>query len=393
MPPRPIRVANVIARLNIGGPAIYVALVTQRLNPPYDSAYESTLIAGKVGEGEGDMGYYAREHGVEPVTLPALGRELHPLRDLKTIWSLYRLFRQIKPDVVSTHTAKAGFVGRIAARLAGVPVVVHTFHGHVFHGYFSPARTRLFQGIEQFCARLSDTIIVLTDSQRGELADRYHIAPRHKFTVMAGGLELDTFAAAPRLTGTFRQQWRIPLTAKLITIVGRLVAVKNHALFLEAASIVHAADANIHFAIVGDGELRSELETQVDALNLREVITFTGWQQDVLSVYTDSDALAISSVNEGTPFTVIEALAAGTPVVATAVGGLPELLEQGKFGMLVPSGDAEALAEAILRALHHPPDTERLRAAAVAKYGIARLVHDLDALYKDQLKIKRSSEF
>ncbi len=387
--PRPIKVANVIARLNIGGPAIYVSLVTQRLNPPFDSAYESVLIAGKVGADEGDMSDYARERGVDPVILPALGRELHPLRDLKTIWSLYRLFRQLKPDVVSTHTAKAGFVGRIAARLAGVPVVVHTFHGHVFHGYFSPAKTRLFRWIEQFCARLSDAIIVLAASQRDELADRYQIAPRHKFTVLPVGLELDAFAAAPRLTGNFRSQWGIPLKAKLVTIVGRMVAVKNHALFLESAAKIHAADTGTHFAIVGDGELRSEIEAQASHLGLSEAITFTGWQQDVLSVYADSDVLVISSLNEGTPFTVIEALASGTPVVATAVGGLPDLLENGAFGTLTPSGDPTALAEAILRALRQPSNSDRLRAEIVAKYGISRLVHDLDALYSEILSVKK----
>lgn len=387
-PSHPIKVVNVIARLNIGGPAIYVSLITQRLNPPHDAAYESTLIAGKVGEGEGDMGYYALEHGVEPVILPALGRELNPLRDLKTIWSLYRLFRQIKPDVVSTHTAKAGFVGRIAARLAGVPVVVHTFHGHVFHGYFSPTKTRLFKLIEQFCARLSDTIIVLTASQRDELADQYHIAPRDKFTVMGGGLELDSFAAAPRLSGNFREQWHIPQDAKLVTIVGRLVPVKNHALFLDAAAKIHAVDSRVRFAIVGDGDLRAALESQVDQLGLREVVTFTGWQQDVLEVYAGSDMLVISSVNEGTPFTVIEALAAGVPIVATAVGGLPDLLEGGKFGALVPSENADALAAAVLNTLKQPPDTASLRAEIVAKYGIDRLIHDLDGLYRSLLAKK-----
>ncbi len=387
-PSRPIKIANVIARLNIGGPAIYVSLVTQRLNAPYNADYASRLIAGNVGEGEGDMAYYAQERGVKPIILPALGRELHPLRDLKTIWSLYRLFRQLKPDIVSTHTAKAGFVGRIAARLAGVPVVVHTFHGHVFHGYFSPAKTRLFKLIEQFCARLSDTIIVLTASQRDELADRYHIAARGKFTVMGGGLELDAYSAAPRLTGSFRGEWDIPQAAKLITIVGRLVPVKNHALFLEAAAIIQAADPTTRFAIVGDGELREALESRVDELGLREAVTFTGWQQDVLKVYADSDVLAISSVNEGTPFTVIEALATGTPIVATAVGGLPDLLEHGKFGTLVPSEDAAALAEAVLQTLNHPPDTAGLRAEIVTKYGIDRLITDLDKLYRSLLAKK-----
>ncbi|HYO88411.1 MAG TPA: glycosyltransferase, partial [Candidatus Limnocylindrales bacterium] len=154
--PRPIRVVNVLARLNVGGPAIHVSLITQRLGPP---EYESTLVTGTVGGAEGDMTWYATERGVTPILIPSLGRELHPFRDLITLWRLFRLLRLLKPDVVTTHTAKAGFVGRVAARLAGTPVVVHTFHGHVFHGYFSPAKTRIFLLLEQFAARLTDTII------------------------------------------------------------------------------------------------------------------------------------------------------------------------------------------------------------------------------------------
>ena len=378
----PIRVLNIVARLNVGGPAIHVTLITEHLHAP---EYESTLVAGKVGEDEGDMSYYAEQHGVEPIIIAELGRELHPLRDLKTLWKVYRLIRQIKPHVVNTHTAKAGFVGRVAARLAGVPVVVHTFHGHVFHGYFSPLKTRFFITLEQIAGRMSDTILVLTEGQRDDLVDKYHVAPRDKFTIMAYGLDLAAFAQAPRKTGEFRRTWNIPASAPLVTIVGRLVPVKNHALFLEAAAKVLAQMPDTYFSIVGDGELRGELEAQADSLGIRGAVTFTGWQREVVPVYADSDVLVISSVNEGTPFTVIEAMATGCPVVATAVGGLPDFLDHGSLGALVPSGDAEALASAIVQTLRQPSDAEALRTMIVGRYGIARLAHDLDRLYRDLL--------
>ncbi len=327
--PQPIRIMRIIARLNVGGPAIHVALLTEKLGAP---TYVSTLVCGTVGADEGDMQYYAEAHGVQPVIIPELGRSLNPLRDLVTIWKVYQLIRQYQPDVVHTHTAKAGFVGRIAAWLAGVPVIVHTFHGHVFHGYFSPTTTRVFILLERMTARMSDTVITLTEGLRRELADEYHIARKSKITVLPLGLDLQPFADTARKNGAFRREYAIPANAPLIGIVGRLVTVKNHALFLDAAARIRAQRPDARFVIVGDGDLRAELEAQVDALGLRDAVVFTGWVRDVAPVYADLDVNVISSVNEGTPVSVIESLAAGCPVVATAVGGLPDLLDRGRTG-------------------------------------------------------------
>lgn len=384
---RPIRILRIIARLNVGGPAIHVTLLTEKLSAP---DYESTLVCGTIGDDEGDMSYYAAAHGVTPVYLPELGRSLHPVRDLRTIWKVYRLIRQYQPDVVHTHTAKAGFVGRVAAWLAGVPVIVHTFHGHVFQGYFSPTMTRVFLLLERLTARMSSTVITLTEGLRRDLADVYHITDREHITVLPLGLDLAPFAAVARKNGVFRREHGIPAGAALIGIVGRLVPVKNHRLFLEAAAQVKAEVPDAHFVIIGDGELRTELEAQVDALNLRDAVTFTGWMQNLAPAYADLDVNVISSVNEGTPVSVIEALAAGCPVVATAVGGLPDLLEQGAFGALVPSGDAEALAAAMVQVLRNPPDGKATQALMLERYGIERLVGDLRQLYGRLLAAKKS---
>ncbi len=380
--PRPIRVLRVIARLNVGGPAVHVALLTARLGPP---AFHSTLVCGQVGPHEGDMAYYARSLGVQPLVIPELGRELHPLRDLRTLLTLYRLIRRLRPDVVHTHTAKAGFVGRVAAWLAGVPVIVHTFHGHVFHGYFSPARTRLFLALERLAARLSDAIVTLSDGLRDELVETYHIAARDKVRVLPLGLDLQRYAGTPRKAGACRAAWGIPPGAPLVGIVGRLVPIKNHALFLQAAARVRAALPDAHFLVVGDGETRPQVEAAVESLGLCGAVTFTGWQQDLAPIYSDLDLLVVSSHNEGTPVSAIEALAAGCPVVATAVGGVPDLLEGGALGALVPPGDAPALAEAILRALRHPPDVRGAQAAMLSRFSIDRLARDLEELYRELL--------
>ncbi len=376
----PLRIVRIIARLNVGGPAIHVSLLTARLNSP---DFESTLVCGSIGPDEGDMKYYADAQGINPIVVPQLGRSLHPLRDLVTLWKVYRLIRRLRPDVVHTHTAKAGFVGRVAAWLAGVPVIVHTFHGHVFHGYFGPRKTRLFLLLERLTGRMADAIITLTDDLRDELADTYRIAPREKFRVVPLGLDLQHFAHSPRRSGAFRAEWGIPVDAPLVGIVGRMVPIKNHALFADAAAQVRETIPNARFVVIGDGETRSAVEVQIRRLGLEDVFTFAGWQRDLASAYSDMDALVISSNNEGTPVAVIEALAGGCPVVSTAVGGVPNLLDGGKLGALVPPGDADALAGAIIRTVSDPPDTRKAQTTMLARYSIDRLVDDLAALYQE----------
>lgn len=384
----PVRIMNIIARLNVGGPAVYVALLTERFGPP---DYDSSLVCGVVEAYEGDMTYYAVEHGIHPVILPTLGRSLNPLRDITTIWQIYQLIRKVKPDIVHTHTAKAGFVGRVAAWLAGVPVILHTFHGHVFRGYFSPTKTQFFILLERITARMSDTIITLTESLRRELAEDFHIARKGKITVLPLGLDLDVYRRMPRHIGTFRKAWNIPLDVPLVGIVGRITPIKNHALFLQAAARLRQQMPNAHFVIVGDGETRAETDALVDQLGLRDCVTFTGWQRDLPPIYSDLDVLVISSLNEGTPVTVIEALAGGCPVVTTNVGGLPDLLDGGKLGRLVASENVEALTEGIRTTLTQPPSPEstaNTQAIMINRYGIDRLVQDLDGLYRGLLSKK-----
>ena len=385
---RPIKIMNLIARLNVGGPAVAVTHLTEQLGAP---DYESLLVCGTIEPGEGDMSYYAAERGITPIVIPELGRSLSPIRDIWTLWKVYQLIRQEEPDVIHTHAAKAGFVGRVAAWLAGVPVIVHTFHGHVFRGYFSPTKTQFFIILERMAARMSDTIITLSDGLRRELAEEYHITRKGRITVLPLGLDLKALTEMPRKTGDFRKAYQIPLDAPLVGIVGRITPIKNHRLFLESALKIREQLPNARFAIVGDGETRAETEALVDQLGLREAVVFTGWQKDMGKVYSDLDVLVISSVNEGTPVTVIEALAAGCPVVATAVGGVPDLLDHGKLGKLVEQ-DATALTSGVVETLNNPPDGGEAQALMVDRYGIERLVKDLDGLYRGILAKKNRSK-
>ncbi len=385
-PIRPVRVMQVIARLNVGGPAIYVTLITARHRPPF---FESLLVCGHVGSHEGDMAYLAQEHGVEPLYIPELGRELSPLRDVVTLFKLWRLMRQWKPDIVHTHTAKAGFVGRVAAWLARVPVRVHTFHGHVFHSYFGPLKTRLFLTLERLTARVTDRLIAISPGQKDDLENVYHIAPPRKIIVLPLCLDLASFAAIARHAGDFRHTFDIPADAPLIGIVGRFVPVKNHALFLQMAVYLRRQFPNARFALIGDGETRPAIEAQAQALGLSDVAIFTGFLRDLRPAYSDMDVLVISSHNEGTPVSVIEALAAGVPVVSTAVGGVPDLLQNGALGRLVPPDQPEAMAEAVVDALQEPHSSHHaLRQNVLDIYDVERVTDDLADLYQVLLAAK-----
>lgn len=378
------KIFQVISRLNIGGISPYVIPITSQLR---EAGFKSELIAGSVGKGEGDMSYLAQRVQVQPIPLASLGREINPLRDLSTIRDLYQLFRREKPDIVHTHTAKAGFAGRIAARLAGVPLIYHTYHGHVFSGYWGPAKTRFYRALEQFCGAVSTKILTVSPNLRRELAEVYQIAPPRKVDIVVPGYDLSALYALQRPYGDFRGQFFISAEAPIIGIVGRLVPIKNHALLLRAMPTVSAALPNVKLVIIGDGELRPEIEALVESLGVREQVIFTGWQNDLPPIFAALDVLALTSKNEGLPSAVIEALVTGVPVVATAVGGVVDMLADGR-GALLSSDNPLELANALINALTDP--SAKVRAAAQRKdafdlYHIQPSAERLIAFYRKEL--------
>jgi len=304
---------------------------------------------------------------------------------------LYRLMRQVRPHIVHTHTAKAGLLGRLAGRFAGVPVIVHTFHGHILDGYFSPLKTRVVLAAERVLARFTDRIVSVSDAVRRELLAK-RIGRPESHTVVPLGLDLEPFLGADGYRGILRGELGLGAGDLIVGIVARLVPIKRHDVFLEAARRVAEKVANCHFLVVGNGERRSELEDRVRQLGLGQRVRFLGWRADLPIIYGDLDVVVLSSRNEGLPVSLIEAMAAARPVVATRVGGVPDLVEDRVTGLLVPPGEPEALAEAIV-ALLGDSDRRRVMGEAGRKrvhpaFSAERLVQDMDRLYADLLEDK-----
>ena len=385
-----IRVLRLFSRLNIGGPSIHVILLTAGLAA---KGYTTRLVVGMEAAHEGNLLDLAEAKGVTCETLASLGREVRPLQDLRALVRLYRLMRTFRPQIVHTHAAKAGLLGRLAARLAGVPVVVHTYHGHVLRGYFGPAKTEAFRQLEWLLGRSSDALIAVSPRVKQDLVE-LGVAASDRLRVVALGLELEGLAG-PLPRGGLRRERAIPDDAPLIGMVGRLVPIKDVPTFLHAAAKVRQVTPEARFALVGDGEERVLLENLCARLGMAEAVTFHGWRRDMLSVYGDLDVVVNSSRNEGTPVALIEALAAARPVVATRVGGTPDLLRGGEFGRLVAAGDASALADAILDTLDDRVAAEvRARAGqahVLREHSAARLVADIDALYRELLAEKMAA--
>jgi glycosyltransferase involved in cell wall biosynthesis len=388
--PGQIRVLRVIARLNVGGPARHVALLNAGMDT--DRRFRSWLVTGTENPSEGTLLDYAQARGVEPVVIPEIrGQASLTPRDLMALTKLTALTRRLRPHIVHTHTAKAGFLGRLAARAAGVPVVLHTYHGHVLSGYYSQAKTRALQLMERGLAHLSDQLIAVSDRVRDDLV-QFGVAPAERFRVVPLGLDLAPLFDVSAQRGVLRRELGVSLDAPLVGIVGRLFPIKNHALFLDAAARLLAEQPDARFVIVGDGALRDELEARAEHPDLAGRVYFTGWRHDLATVYADLDVLAVSSRNEGTPVSAIEAMAAGCAVVATRVGGLPDLIADGRTGTLVPADDPAALSSAIGQTLRDPLGTRTICAAARAdvehRFMATRLVDDMKALYLHLLAAK-----
>lgn len=378
------KVIRVIARLNVGGPAQNTIHLTAGLA----DRYPTILVAGQVSDGEADMGGLADEHGVMVHTVPELGRDIRPWDDLVAFVRLYRLFRRERPSIVHTHTAKAGTIGRLAAVAARVPVRIHTFHGHVFEGYFSRGTTRLVIVLERFLARLTTRIVAVSDRQAADLADRFGICARELIRVVPLGLDLDRFR--PGRTEYLAPELPREIGAgsePVISIVGRLVPIKNHDLFLDTAALLVAGGRRCHFAIVGGGPEEERLRARAAALGLEERVHFLGWRTDLERIYAGSDLVVLTSRNEGTPVCLIEAMAAGRATIATEVGGVADVLEGGRLGRLVRPSDPEALAEAVCALLDDPARRAELgrrgAESAPSRFGIPRLLRDVTDLYDE----------
>ena len=364
-----MKILMLITRLNIGGPAVQViSLSADMQNPPY----QTILACGQIGESEGDMSYLAEKHGIKPLHIPFLGREVSLLKDLRALIHLIKLINKLKPDILHTHTAKAGALGRMAAFIVNVFRTgrrkircVHTFHGHIFNNYFNGFKIVVFQSIEKILSKCTDRIIAISPSQKKDLCHRYSIASENKISVIPLGFDLSKFIDPLDLKkDIFKKQFpHLSENSFLVGIVGRLTAVKNPRMIIMVAKYLEAMGRghDFIFIFVGDGELKTELMREVAEAGLEKRILFMGWRKDVGIIYHGLDAVLLSSLNEGTPVSLIEAMAAGKIVISTDVGGVRDLMgmltknvDTGfdimENGILVNSQDVNAMAFALLYA-------------------------------------------
>lgn len=376
------------SRICGGGPALHSILLSEGLSYAKGARYDTRLIGGALEPGESSMEEEAARRGVSIEILPEMRRAIDPVLDARAIAKATRMLRETRPEVVHTHTAKAGAVGRTAARLAGVPVVVHTFHGHVFDGYFSARKARAFIAAERALARVTDRILAVSEQQRRALALEYRIAPLDKIQVVPLGLDLDALLDAPdaRSNGPLRQSLGIDAKAKVVLAAGRLVPIKRFDLLIDAFEKVLAAHPDAHLLLAGDGELREDLARRARRLSGR--VHLLGWRRDLGRIFQEADTLALTSDNEGTPVTVIEALAAGLPVVATRVGGVEDVVGP-HDGALVQPGEVDQLARALTTQLESGERLPRGRREEVShRFSHRRLVADVEALYDELLEQK-----
>ena len=378
------RILRVLTRLNVGGPAQHAVFLTERLQ---DADFTSLLAAGAVNREEGDMTWLATQRGVPVIPVPGLRNEAGRIADLRAFVNLYRLCRVQRPDIVHCHTFKDRILGAMAARLAGVPATVVTFHGTPFRGHFTGLTAKVVLSADRFVGqRLAHAVIAISERQREELIE-LAIAPPERVHVVRIGLDLRPLLSAERVRGELRRELGLSADALLIGAIGRLVPIKRLDDFLTAARRVLSSTARIvRFVVVGDGGERRALERQARELGIASHVSFLGWRYDLARVYADLDVVALSSASEGTPACLLEGISAGVPVVATGVGGVPDIVEDGVTGLLVPAGDPGSLATALLRLVNDAELRRQLgargRKFVFPAFDVATLERNMRTLYR-----------
>jgi glycosyltransferase involved in cell wall biosynthesis len=387
------RVLRVIARMNIGGPAYHVSMLSGRLDP---DRFTTLLVHGRTAAGEGSFEHLAESEGCRVALVPGLRPEIRPLDDLRALFGLVGAIHRFRPQILHTHTAKAGFLGRLAGVLAPGPrpIIVHTYHGHVLEGYFGGAQSAIYSFLERQLARISDCLVAVSQATVDDLL-RLRVAPPSRFRVVPIGLDLDRFLRPDREAATrFRALSGAARDEVLVAYVGRLVPIKRLDLILRAVAAGRDRGAPLRLAVVGDGPSRPELELLARRLGIADTVRFLGYMTDVGPATAAADLAILASENEGTPVSLIEAGAAGRPAVATAVGGVPDVVVPGA-GVLVPRGDSTALADALSRLASDSGLREemgvRAREHVTRRFSIERLLADMEALY-DELLDQRPNE-
>jgi glycosyltransferase involved in cell wall biosynthesis len=388
-----IRVARLITRVSFGGAersaCMLTALVDRR-------CFNSTLVIGRTEENEKENSALLEKWGVKPVYVPGLRRGVGPW-DLAALVRVDRTLDRLKPHLIHTHHSKVGFLARIAALQnfpkARRPKLLHSFHGHVLDGYFSPFTNLVFTTIERILARFTDAIVTISDQLRAELAEKYRIAPREKIRVVRLGVDTDWSANLERYQGWLRQRLGVGPDTILVGIVGRLTAIKNHDLAIRAfARWQQQEKTDARLVIFGEGELLAQLKDQVQGLGMADRVTFAGFEPDTAKIFSDLNLSLLTSHNEGTPVAIIESLASGVPAVCTRVGGVPDVIAEATDGEIAPPGDEEAVARALAALADRAKPLPLERVMRVREdYSIAAMVRNIETLYREILGLEDSA--
>ena len=391
MSDKKIKVLRIINRFNIGGPTYNATFLTRFLS----DEFETLLIGGLPEKGESDSLHILEEYGVEPILLPEMKRKPNFLSDRKALKKIKEIIAEYKPDIVHTHASKAGALGRKAALDMKVPVIVHTFHGHVFHSYFGKVKTELYKFIERKLAQKSTGIIAISDLQKNELVNTYKIASENKVNVIPLGFDLQKFNQnLSEKRKNVREKFEIGEDQVAVAIIGRLAPIKNHSLFLETVALLQKeTEKKLVFFIVGDGELRDEIAQKVAELSKKGVdIRMTSWIKDINEFNAGMDIICLTSNNEGTPVSMIEAQASQVPIVSTNVGGVQNVMIDNETGFIVPKNNARIFADKLLVLI----ENEALRnemgqkgwSFVKERFHFERLVKDMEHYYKELLTKK-----
>ena len=388
-----IRILRIINRFNIGGPTYNATFLTRFIS----DEFETLLVGGMPEDDEEDSLHIPGAYGLEPVLIPELKRKPDLRSDRQAYKKIKAIIKEFQPDIVHTHASKAGAIGRRAAVSAKVPVVVHTFHGHVFHSYFGRTKTWLYKTIERRLAKKSSGIIAISSLQKAELANDHRITKEQHIKVIPLGFDLYRFAdLREKERNAVRNEWGLAENDVAVAIIGRLAPVKDHAFFLKVISeIAGKTTSKFKVFIVGDGAERNAIEEKVAEINQAHpgLITLTSWIKDIARFNAGMDIICLTSKNEGTPVSLIEAQASGVPVISTDVGGVRDIVHDGETGIIVPVNDLENYA----RHLHILIDDEKKRNKMSQngwpfvrdKFHYERLVRDMEEYYKELLQTNR----
>lgn len=392
-PNRPIKILRIINRFNLGGPTFNVTYLSKYMGEPF----ETKLIGGMKDDSEASSDFILKSVGLTPEYIPNMKRSISPKHDLEAYKHIVKVIREYKPDIVHTHASKAGTLGRLAAINNDVPIILHTFHGHVFHSYFGKLQTLFYKTIERYLAKNSTRIIAISEKQKQELGEEHGICDPKKIDIVPLGFDLSRFTEnQEEKRKLFRSTYELPEDKVAVSIVGRLVPVKNHHFFLDVvAKLDDSEREKAVFFIVGDGESKEELISYTQQLGLKykwcekpdaeTSVVFTSWIKEVDQVVAGSDIICLTSLNEGTPVSLIEAQAGSRPVISTKVGGIKDIVVADKSAFLTDTSDLNGFKNCLSKLINNNQLRKEMgvvgRNHVLEKFSYQRLVRDMEELY------------